>query len=141
MGCGRGSGSSVTPHGICDVKHPAELVPVRIGARGPRPARTGWVDGDEPEGAGVPLTNLRGRQPGRERARIRSQLILLVGLEDLEPLRRLGRALYDPEPRCGVEKSCLEHCGLPPLTRFLIRTVREDDVRAGKRAMGAWRLQ
>src|SRR5258706_1902531 len=134
MGCGRCSGSSVTPHLICDVKHPAELVPVRIGARVPCPSRAGWVDRDELEGARFPLTNLRGRQLRRERlerARIRGQRVLLVGLEDLEPIRRLGRSLYDPEPRCGVEKSCLEHCGLPTLTRCLIRTVREDDVRAG----------
>src|SRR5258708_34113760 len=72
---------------------------------------------------------------------MRGQGIWRVGLEDFEPIRRLGRALYDPEPRCGVEKSCLEHCGCPPLARCLIGTVREDDERAGKPAMGAWRLQ
>jgi hypothetical protein len=104
----------------------------------------GLVGGDEDERARASLTNFvswwLGLQ-GIARSRVRGQRVLQIGLEDLEPCRRLGAPLDDASSRRAVEEAGLEKSGRPLLAHRVSPTLGEDDVHTGEIAVVAVTLQ
>src|SRR3954471_18905369 len=100
----------------------------------------GLVSGDEDEWARASWTNSVSWQAGLQgiaRSRVRGQRGLQIGLEDLEPFRRLGAPLDDARSRRAVEEAGLEESERPLLAHRVGPTVGEDDVHTGEIAVVA----